>query len=783
MTTYADPPIIDEDLVRAVGADAVAGVLVVADGVVVDGTDRAAAVLGYDPGALVGTAVDRLFPDTLGATPLESGDRRMRTLDAVGADGSARPVALRTAPVDHEGERLLTAVVIPVERPPEYAYLRRTFEYGNDAVLVVDIEADRVRECNPRACDLFGYGREALLACAPSQLFPGEDESFRAFVRSVSEEGAGWTGELHSRHADGRSVPVEVTGTTLDLGGRPHLLVVVHDVSQRSTTERRLVALYDLTGELLRARTPTAVARLGSRFAARHLGFERNTVRLHDEETDYLTVVATTGDGAPDDRVPADDTTPLGRAYATRQTIVEHRDGARQVHVPLGDYGVFSVALAVPDETALTLRLAELTGTTLVSAFDAARREDLLCRREEQVRRTRESLDRLGRANALVRDIVQAVVAAPTRADIEQSVCDRLVASDLYADACILGRAADGAATPRASAGTSTDLFDVVVALDGSDGTPVVERLYDGEHWVARWLRDDPTLPPGARPAVAAGCRALAAVPVAHGSVVYGALLVSAPRLSAFGEEELASVRALGELVGFAVTAAAMTLVPDAPTIELEFRATDRELFFIQLCDALDCECELVWAGPTVDGRFIRYVAVEGAPPEAVSAFAAESPNVERHRVVSGHENGGLFEFVVTASKLHTLLELGASIRSVTARPGESRIVVEVPAGTDVRALVDTYRARHDDVQLVRKQHVVPTASLSGVVTASALGSLTERQRTVLQSAYFGGYYEWPRASTAEEIAAVIGISPSTFHEHLRKAHHHLLEALFEGSE
>lgn len=49
-------------------------------------------------------------------------------------------------------------------------------------------------------------------------------------------------------------------------------------------------------------------------------------------------------------------------------------------------------------------------------------------------------------------------------------------------------------------------------------------------------------------------------------------------------------------------------------------------------------------------------------------------------------------------------------------------------------------------------------------------GSLTERQRAVLQTAYEAGYYDYPRTATQDDVAAAMDITGSTVAEHLRNA-------------
>ncbi|MEA5387305.1 helix-turn-helix domain-containing protein [Haloarculaceae archaeon H-GB11] len=61
---------------------------------------------------------------------------------------------------------------------------------------------------------------------------------------------------------------------------------------------------------------------------------------------------------------------------------------------------------------------------------------------------------------------------------------------------------------------------------------------------------------------------------------------------------------------------------------------------------------------------------------------------------------------------------------------------------------------------------------------------MTEKQRTALETAYFGGYFAWPtRVSTAEDVAESLHVAPQTFHQHLRVAQAKLLDAFFTTDE
>jgi len=56
---------------------------------------------------------------------------------------------------------------------------------------------------------------------------------------------------------------------------------------------------------------------------------------------------------------------------------------------------------------------------------------------------------------------------------------------------------------------------------------------------------------------------------------------------------------------------------------------------------------------------------------------------------------------------------------------------------------------------------------------------LTDRQREIMQTAYEQGYYEVPRNASTGDIAAEVGVDPSTVAEHLQRAERNLLTQHF----
>ena len=102
----------------------------------------------------------------------------------------------------------------------------------------------------------------------------------------------------------------------------------------------------------------------------------------------------------------------------------------------------------------------------------------------------------------------------------------------------------------------------------------------------------------------------------------------------------------------------------------------------------------------------------------------------------------------------------------------------------DPAALSACYRDLVDDgyrVDVESKREISSVRQDAPLLTLDdALPTLTERQREVLQTAFRQGYYEIPRRTTTEEIAATVGVERRTAEEHLRRSENKLIAGLIE---
>ncbi len=148
-----------------------------------------------------------------------------------------------------------------------------------------------------------------------------------------------------------------------------------------------------------------------------------------------------------------------------------------------------------------------------------------------------------------IRDIGELIVRERNKESLLGEACETLVRTRGYRLVWIGGNVPDSKRViPMASAGPAADYLDVVtITWDESETGrgPIGMALSERRTCVCQDTATDPAFAPWRAPALARGCRSVAAVPMIHGNCPFGAIVVYADRPAAFDDEEL---RLLGEL-------------------------------------------------------------------------------------------------------------------------------------------------------------------------------------------------------------------------------------------
>jgi len=385
-------------------------------------------------------------------------------------------------------------------------------------------------------------------------------------------------------------------------------------------------------------------------------------------------------------------------------------------------------------------------------------------RREAELRAQRDRFQRLERINTVIREVNQALVSATTVADLQRSVVETLATPGLYDDVWLSTTATEGPplrmrAGDDAPAPADPDTAPSALEPPDTPGT------------------SDETVPTDAEPALDGG--GWTTVPLVYGRTVYGAVALHTDRETGFGEREIDVLDELGETVGHALTAIERTHLLVADThVELDLQSTDEDALLVSLADETGTEWSLDGLVPAKDGDLVAYLATESDDVDCVTVATAH-PGVTDVRSLAT-DSGTTLEVRASGGTLsHPLVESGANVRSATTTDGRCQLAVELSPDANVRTVVERVQAEFPATELLAKREVEPAEQ----ETVPDEAEMTDRQREALEAAFRAGYFDWPRESTAEDVADSLDIASSTLHSHLRKAEGQLLETFFEGDE
>jgi len=439
-------------------------------------------------------------------------------------------------------------------------------------------------------------------------------------------------------------------------------------------------------------------------------------------------------------------------------------------------------------------------------AEDAARRWAEECRSE---RHAAEHV--LDRVEGVVSDVTSVLVESKSRRELEHRVCERVAATDGYAGAWLgevdlprevaLLRARSGDLPAELGAGDlsiedgivarAIETGEVVTADDAGplrDGDAVAgdggtvagdgaDTGLDGETAGGTGGIDAPAADDGAGSGAP-----VAAIPIRYRETVYSVLLVVGETADTFGDHDVAVLSAVGRTVGTAINAIEsrrMTTTDGVVTVEVSVSGATRPL--AELARTAECRVEFEGLNRHEDGTLLLFLRSEAAIDEATLAAAIEASAAQSGTVVGSGDGGSLLEVTLpTTSPLAHIIDLGVRLTDLTVDPGRSVMEFETPGEPAARSLVEILEERYVgvDLQTLRRDDTPEREHVS--FGHSVRESLTDRQLTALESAYRAGFFEWPHETSGDELAEAMGVSRSTFHQHLRAAQRKLLDAFFD---
>lgn len=715
-----------------------------------------------------------------------------------------RVIDLSVRPVENERGDLVSIVVEGVDitervdlerdlRQSEELH-RVTLNNMTDTVLITDEAGDYTYVC-PNVHFIFGYTAEEIRELGTiddllgEDLFDRDELAENGVLKNIETTATDKAGREHTLLVNVRNVSIQ-DGT---------LLFSCRDITKRKQREEALATLHETARDFLYAGTHQEIAQHVVDDTSGVLDLDASAVYLFDADANDLQPTAHSGTmkelNGPLPTVHADGETLPSYSFVEDEALFfddvhdadrlenQATDLRSAAYIPLGNHGVFvagSDQLGAFDD--VTRELADLLAATAEAALDRVTRESRLRKQDRTLQEQNEQLTALNRINETIREIDQGIVQAETREEIDHTVCERLTADDRFRFAWI-GTVDSTTETvdPRAWAGTDQGYLDSQSFTVAESGTePAGQTAATGDVTmvpnVAAGLRDEPWR----KDALARDYLSVLSIPLVYNDLVHGVLTVYAPTRDAFDDTTKAVLAELGETIASALSAIERknALLTTSMT-RVEFTIDDPSFVLSRL--AQDAACTLSYQGgvqQSTEGSDV-FVTVEDASMEEVADAASRLVAIDAVQQIGADSEGGVVRLRLTQPFLALeLADHGAVFREATADPATTTLVVDIPDSIDVRTITQLVRASFSTVELRSKQTLDQT--IEHDLYSRFLEKLTERQLEVIQTAYYGGFFESPRENTGEEIAETLGISPPAFYKHARTVQRKLFSTLFD---
>ena len=673
------------------------------------------------------------------------------------ADSS--PAQTTCSEIDFERER-------ESDRASKWPRIR--FDEAPDGIVVHNVDGT-ILDVNETLVEMIGYTRESLLSMDVTDIEVGIEKNTIQERWESLESGTMQKIEVEGTHRrkDGSTYPVEVwvSRVTTDEKEQDQFVALVRDITERKEHEqKRRETTQQIQGIL--ATIEAAVFLKDS--DGRYLRMNQNCRDILGVEDEKDVVGMTDDDLFPEDiavQFRADDK----RVLEAEETIKVEEE------VPTTD----GTRTFLTRKTPIGGEEGEPYAVCAVATDIAERKE-----RERELERQREQLEALNHLNEVVSGITEAVINQSSREEIEQVVCEQLVEFDSYQFAWTCAVNSDMHLERKRIAsidGRHGELLPCCTPDTQTGQDPTTKSVRTQEMQILQHVLDDPDLESYHESARKYGYRSLALVPVVHEDTLYGVIGLTSERTDAFTEVEREVLSRLGEIVGHAIAAVERkrALLSD-DVVELSFRMHNvEELGFP---DASSGRVVFDRILPLGDGSYLEYGIATGDMMETVRGLidADRTPHSGPVNVIETSGDETRFELRLEQPPfLPAIVDSGGYIDEARIEDGEYSILVHLPPSADVRHIVDAVADAFPAAEMVAQRQTTRSIQTSQRIMQTLAERLTDRQQVALEAAYFGGFFEWPRDRSGEEVADSLGITASTFHQHLRKAEKKLHDAVF----
>lgn len=648
---------------------------------------------------------------------------------------------------------------------------------------------------NSRLNEVTGYTDEEIKSMHPTDFFQPEDVPLIAdHIEECLETGEA-TVEVPIATKDGETIPYEfrvqrLTGQNTET----NIVGIGRDITERKQRDDRLVGLSEMLAKYLEIGTRRRLCQTTVEAACERLRLPVTAIALYDDESGSLQPTAQT----PTAQKQLDGTQLLQQdgvawqAFASGEVVLRDASGLdcidttlsapRVMALPLGKQGVLITVVSAPGGvTTDEQNYIRTIAGALHQAINRIEYEEQLHEQEQTLEQQNHRLNRLSQINDVIRNVQQTLIQASTRNEIIEDVTTLLGDIDRYAFAW-LGEydESDDVVHPLSWAEIDTEYIDTVSGRGNAEvHNLATEAVRSDDIVIEQNLLKQPEWEPERQYVLRHGFNSVAAVPVSQQGESY-VLFLHGRTASEFEGPEQEVLAELGTAIGYGIQNVVQTEAMDsAKRIELDIRVEDPQFVCARLSKATGGQVTYKGGLFCEEDQFTAFLEVGTAADNDVVETVSQWEVIDSITELSQKDGVKVYQIRgPVPPMITTLRDVNGRLLSLVSMDGTCELSVELLPCTDVRTFVDQLEAKYSAVELVSRKNRPTRREPHNPLEVEIQNTLTDRQLEAIETAHYSGFYEWPRETTAEELAAALDISSSTYQYHLRAAERKVVETV-----
>ncbi|WP_435069321.1 helix-turn-helix domain-containing protein [Haloplanus sp. C73] len=199
----------------------------------------------------------------------------------------------------------------------------------------------------------------------------------------------------------------------------------------------------------------------------------------------------------------------------------------------------------------------------------------------------------------------------------------------------------------------------------------------------------------------------------------------------------------------------------------------------LELRGVADCPAASLSEDVTIDSVTVdRHGSSPSVVGEVTVDHEGETPSIDNAEAVFEDESQSVYRYDHDHDCPCTRVpEQGCPVRDVRAEDGRLELTFVVPDLETLRGIASELDACCDDVTVQRLVRSGATDGDRSLLVADR-NAFTDRQYEVLKTAHKMGYFDSPKEANSRTVAEELGVSVSTFVEHLSVAQTKLFDQI-----